>query len=73
MCWHPASLRNPSFKSRGNSKKKEYVERRLVLPLPTLYGLMAVSGRENVPGWARPLLEEVENGKLNRAIHTVLE
>jgi hypothetical protein len=29
---------------------------------------MAVSGRENVPGWARPLLEEVENGNMNRAI-----
>jgi hypothetical protein len=48
------------------------VERGLDIPLSTLFGLLTASRRENVPGWARPLLENVENGALERSIQSAL-
>ena len=48
-------------------------ERRLDLPLSTLGGLLEASRRANVPGWARPLLEDVENGVLERSIWRALD
>jgi len=43
-------------------------ERRVDLPLSVLSGLLVASRRANVPGWARPLLEDVENGILEYSI-----
>lgn len=47
-------------------------ECRLDLPLSNLYGLLVASRCANVPGWARPLLEDVEDGKLERSIQNAL-
>jgi len=49
------------------------IEARLDLPLSNLHGLVLASRRENVPGWARPLLESVENGELERSVSKALE
>jgi len=49
------------------------IEQALDLPLSTLQGLLEAARRENVPGWARPLLESIENGELDRAIRAGLE
>jgi hypothetical protein len=49
------------------------VEARLDLPLSSLHGLMMASRRENVPGWARPLLESVDNGDLERSVRQALD
>ncbi len=48
-------------------------ERRLDAPLSNLSGLLEASRRANVPTWARPLLEEVANGALERSIQAALE
>jgi hypothetical protein len=48
-------------------------ERLLDLPLSTLYGLLVASRRENIPDWARPLLESVNNGSLLRSVHAALQ
>ena len=48
-------------------------ERGLDLPLSSLFGLLEAARRANVPGWARPLLEGIENGELDRAIRAGLE
>ena len=48
-------------------------ERQLDLPLSVLFGLLEASRRVNVPGWACPLLEEVENGVLERSILKALD
>jgi hypothetical protein len=48
-------------------------ERRLDVPLSALHGLLEASRRENVPAWARPLLEDVESGELERSIRNALD
>jgi hypothetical protein len=48
-------------------------ERRLDMPLSALFGLLVASRRANVPCWARPLLEDVDNGALERSIQDALE
>jgi hypothetical protein len=49
------------------------IERWLDFPLSTLYGLLVASKRANVPGWARLLLEDVENGELECSIQNALD
>jgi len=48
-------------------------ERRLDTPLAALFGLLMASRRANVPAWARPLLEDVENGALECSIQIALD
>jgi hypothetical protein len=37
-------------------------------PLSSLYGLIVAARRERLPGWARPLIEEVQSGELERSV-----
>jgi hypothetical protein len=48
-------------------------ERLLDLPLATFFGLLVASQRTTIPGWARSLLESVNNGELIDSIHTALQ
>ena len=38
-----------------------------------LSGLLETSRRADIPGWARPLLEDVEKGVLKRSIQSALD
>ncbi len=49
------------------------IESGLDHPLSTLHGLLTASRRENVPGWARPLYEEVRSGVLEGSIRAALD
>jgi hypothetical protein len=48
------------------------IERLLDTPLATFFGLLAASQRKTIPGWARPLIESVEDGELLNSIHVAL-
>ena len=37
-------------------------------PLSSLYGLIVAARRERLPRWARPLIEEVQSGELERSV-----
>lgn len=40
-------------------------------PLSTLYGLIIAARRDKFPGWARPLVEAVKNGEMERSIRLI--
>ncbi len=72
--------RNVTSSLEGEARKafiKAYgpvsqTERLLDTPLATLYGLLIASKRAEVPGWAHPLLDDVENGALLRSVQAAL-
>lgn len=47
-------------------------ERLLDAPLATFYGLLTAAQRAAFPDWAKPLLESVHNGELERAVQDAL-
>lgn len=42
-------------------------------PLSALEGLVVASTRERMPGWAKPLVEDAQRGKLERQVRRALE
>ncbi len=48
------------------------IERALDAPLAVFYGLLIAARREELPAWAKPLLESVHNGELERAVQDAL-
>jgi hypothetical protein len=48
-------------------------ERGLDGPLSALYGLLMAYRHENVPGWARSLLEGSENGDLEHSVRNAMD
>jgi hypothetical protein len=49
------------------------IERLLDAPFATLQGLYVASQRMKLPGWARPLLESVDDGSLLYSVHAALQ
>ena len=73
--------RNATYSLEGSARESfaeaygpvSETEHRLDMPLSALFGLLVASRRANVPGWAHPLLEDVENGELERSIQSALD
>ena len=75
-----SDIRNVLYSLEGDARQAfceayggfNETERLLDIPLATFYGLMVAAQREWVPGWARPLLEDVKSGRLGCAIADAL-
>jgi hypothetical protein len=72
--------RNVTYSLEGNARESfveaygpiSETERLLDIPLSTFFGLLTASQRKTILGWARPLLESVEEGELLNSIHAAL-
>ena len=75
-----SDIRNVLYSLEGDARQAfceayggfNETERLLDIPLATFYGLMVAAQREWVPGWARPLLEDVKSGRVGCAIADAL-
>jgi len=75
-----SDIRNVMYSLEGKARQafteaygpSSETERLLDIPLAAIYGLLVAAGRESVPGWARPLLDDVKCGRLESAIQDAL-